>query len=64
MADFYKFAPLLHSLEKGVSNRKNDRGGFTVDGVTLTTFRQFYGQDKTKDDLRNITPPQWRHIMK
>lgn len=64
MADFYKFAPLLHSLEKGVSNRKNDRGGFTVDGVTLTTFRQFYGQDKTKDDLRNITPQQWRHIMK
>lgn len=64
MADFYKFAPLLHSLEKGVSNRKNDRGGFTVDGVTLTTFRQFYGQDKTKDDLRNITLPQWRHIMK
>lgn len=64
MADFHLFAPLLHSLEKGVSNRKNDRGGFTVDGVTLTTFRQFYGQDKTEDDLRNMTPLQWRHIMK
>lgn len=59
-----KYAPLLHSLEKGISNRASDRGGFTVDGVTLTTFRQFYGQDKTEADLRNMTRPQWRHIMK
>lgn len=64
MADFLIYAPLLHSLEKGISNRSSDRGGFTVDGVTLTTFRQFYGQDKTEDDLRNMTRPQWRHIMK
>ena len=64
MADFERYAPLLHSLEKGISNRPSDRGGFTVDGVTLTTFRRFYGQDKTEADLRNMTPPQWRHIMK
>ena len=64
MADFMKYAPLLHSLEKGISNRASDRGGFTVDGVTLATFRQFYGQDKTEADLRNMTRPQWRHIMK
>lgn len=59
-----KYAPLLHSLEKGISNHASDRGGFTVDGVTLATFRQFYGQDKTEADLRNMTRPQWRHIMK
>lgn len=64
MADFMIYAPLLHSLEKGISNSPYDRGGFTVDGVTLTTFRQFYGQDKTETDLRNMTRPQWRHIMK
>lgn len=64
MADFMIYAPLLHDLEKGVSDRKNDRGGFTVDGVTLTTFRQFYGQDKTRDDLLRMTADQWRHIMK
>lgn len=64
MADFMIYAPILHSLEKGVSNRSSDRGGFTVDGVTLTTFRRFYGQDKTEDDLRNMTRPMWRHIMK
>lgn len=59
-----KYAPLLHSLEKGISNSPYDRGGFTVDGVTLATFRQFYGQDKTEADLRNMTSPQWRQIMK
>lgn len=64
MADFMIYAPLLHSLEKGISNSPYDRGGFTVDGVTLTTFRRFYGQDKTETDLRNMTRPQWRHIMK
>ena len=64
MADFMKYAPLLHSLEKGISNNPYDRGGFTVDGVTLATFRRFYGQNKTEEDLRNMTRPQWRHIMK
>lgn len=64
MADFMIYAPLLHSLEKGISNSPYDRGGFTVDGVTLATFRRFYGQDKTEADLRNMTRPQWRHIMK
>lgn len=64
MADFMIYAPLLHSLEKGISNSPYDRGGFTVDGVTLTTFRRFYGPDKTEADLRNMTRPQWRHIMK
>lgn len=64
MADFMKYAPLLHSLEKGISNKRYDRGGFTVDGVTLATFRRFYGQNKTEEDLRNMTRPQWQHIMK
>lgn len=64
MADFYKFAPLLHSLEKGVANDKDDKGGFTVDGVTLSTFRQFYGAYKTETDLRNISSFQWNNIMK
>ena len=64
MADFMVYAPLLHELEKGVSASSYDRGGFTVDGVTLTTFRQFYGQGKTREDLLKITPEQWCHVMK
>ena len=64
MADFDKYAPLLHSLEKGVANDKDDKGGFTVDGVTLNTFRRYYGEYKTEMDLRNITTFQWKNIMK
>lgn len=64
MADFMIYAPLLHNLEKGISNRKSDRGGFTVDGITLITFRRFYGASMTREDLLNITLEQWRHIMK
>ena len=64
MANFYEFAPLLHSLEKGVADHKEDKGGFTVDGVTLSTFRRFYGADKTESDLRNISSFQWNNIMK
>ena len=46
------------------TNHKNDKGGWTNAGVTLKTFRAFYGQDKTVDDLRAMTMEQWRHISK
>ena len=64
MADFQKYAPKLSKLEGGFSNRKADRGGPTNRGVTLRTFREFYGSDKTVEDLRNMTDEQWTHIMK
>ncbi len=63
MADFYQYAPLLWKLEGGWSDRKSDRGGATMRGVTLATFREFYGSHKTKDDLKNISDNQWLIIM-
>ena len=35
----------------------------TMMGVTLAAFRQYYGNDKTCEDLKNITNEQWSHIM-
>lgn len=64
MADFKLYAPLLHRLEKGFSDDPDDRGGATKDGVTLATFRQFYGESMTVEDLKNMTQEQWNHIMK
>lgn len=64
MADFQKYAPKLSKLEGGFSNRKADRGGPTNRGVTLRTFREFYGSDKTVEELRNMTDEQWTYIMK
>lgn len=64
MANFEAYAPLLHRLEKGFVNDPDDNGGATMDGVTLATYRQFYGESKTVEDLKNITWNEWCHIMK
>lgn len=64
MASFDKYAPKLKQWEGGFGNHPNDTGGATMCGVTLATFRQYYGEDKTVADLRAMTEAQWRHIMK
>lgn len=64
MADFDKYAPRLKKLEGGWSNSKYDRGGATMCGVTLAVFRSFFGNERTKEDLHNITEDQWRTVMK
>jgi lysozyme family protein len=64
MADFAKYAPKLIALEGGYSWHPEDQGGPTCQGVTLATYRQYYGADKTKEDLKNISYKEWCHIMK
>lgn len=64
MADFTHYKPILAKLEGSWSDNKKDKGGATMRGVTLNTFKQFYGSQRTKEDLRNITDEQWEHIMK
>lgn len=64
MAEFGIYAPLLRRLEGGFVNDPDDTGGATNAGVTLTTFRAYYGQDRTIDDLKNISTRQWTRIMK
>lgn len=59
-------ASLNHVLvhEGGWSDHPQDPGGATMKGVTLATFRRFYGSSKTKQDLRNISDDQLGHIYK
>ena len=64
MASFDKYVPRLKQWEGGYGNHPNDSGGPTMCGVTIATFRQFYGQDKTVADLQKMTNEQWRRIMK
>ncbi len=64
MADFNKYEPKLKKWEGGFVNDPRDTGGATMCGVTLNTFRQFFGEDKTEQDLMRMTPEQWRAIMK
>lgn len=53
---------LVH--EGGWANHPNDPGGPTMKGVTLRTFRRFFGEDKTKEDLRNITDEELGQIYR
>ena len=64
MAKAELLMPLLLKWEGGYVNDPDDLGGATNKGVTLCTFRQFYGNDKTVDDLKRITDEQWLHIFK
>lgn len=56
--------PFILRWEGGFSDHPADRGGATNKGVTLSTFQQFYGADRTADDLRAMTDAQWLHIFR
>lgn len=64
MAEFEKYAPTLKKLEGGFVNNPNDPGGATMCGVTLNTYRTYFGDKKTVDDLKNIKDMEWRAIMR
>jgi len=51
---------LIH--EGGWADHPEDPGGATMKGVTLTTFRRHFGNDKSKDDLRKITDEELEQI--
>lgn len=64
MAKTELLVAFINKWEGGFSDHPADRGGATNRGVTLATFRQFYGAGCTVDDLRMMTEEQWLHIFK
>lgn len=65
MADIEKLIPKIKKWEGGYSSHPADTdGGCTMQGITLTTFRRYYGRNKNCNDLKNITEEQWRNILK
>lgn len=64
MANYKLMIPKIKKWEGGWSDDPADSGGATMCGVTLATFRRYYGATKTKSDLRKITNAQWEHIFK
>ena len=64
MANFKEYAKKLIEIEGGYVDHPNDAGGITMQGVTLTTFRQYCGEDKTVADLRDMSYGTWCDIMK
>lgn len=64
MADYKHLIPKILKWEGGYCNVQDDRGGCTNKGVTIGTFRRFYGRGKTCEDLKRLTDEQWNHIFK
>ena len=55
---------ILIDVEGGWANVDGDKGGCTMAGVTIATYRENYGPNKTCKDLRNIPDAQWQHIAR
>ncbi len=65
MASAKKAIPNILRWEGGYSSHSADTdGGCTMKGITLITFRRYYGKGKTCDDLKRITDDQWYHIFR
>ena len=64
MADAKKLMPHILRWEGGFVNDPVDAGGATMKGVTLATFRRFYGATATIAQLKAITDQQWLHIFR
>lgn len=63
-SNFNSALDLVLSHEGGWSDHPRDPGGATMKGVTLETYRRHFGEDKSKEDLRNITDPELEAIYK
>lgn len=64
MADINKLVPLILKWEGGFANHPYDKGGATMKGVTIGTFRHFFGAEKTVEDLKRITNEQWTEVLR
>lgn len=64
MAKAEKLMAFIHKWEGGFANNPNDGGGCTMKGITLSTYRDYYGRHKTCNDLKYITDEEWLHIFK
>ena len=64
MVDYKQLVPIVKKFEGDYSNHPNDKGGPTNRGITLKTFRSFYGFGKSITDLKNMTDAQWFSIFK
>lgn len=64
MADAKKLIPFILKWEGGFSNHPLDKGGATNKGITIATFRQFFGKNVTVEQLKNMTDAQWETIFR
>ncbi len=64
MADASKLKPIILRWEGGFAVVPGDRGGATNKGITIGTFRQFFGQSATVEQLKRMTDDQWMTVFR
>lgn len=64
MANHKILEPFILKCEGGFVYDKDDLGGATNMGVTLSTYRSVFGCKKTAKDLKRMTRVQWGIIFK
>ena len=64
MAKAELLKPFILRWEGGFVDDPLDRGGATNKGITIGTFRNFYGKEATVEQLKNITDEQCLRIFK
>lgn len=63
MANSENLIPIIQKWEGGYSNHPTDKGGCTMKGITIRTFRHYFGSSQTCSDLRSISDEQWKYIF-
>ena len=65
MAKYTKVIQKILKWEGGyVSDPADTDGGCTMKGVTINTYRKFFGKNKCCKDLKTITQAEWDYIFK
>lgn len=54
----------IRKWEGGYANIPDDKGGPTKWGITIGTYRYYFGKEKTVQDLKNMTEKEWVYIFK
>jgi len=63
MADYKKLIPIILKWEGGYAGNI-DGMICTMKGVTLAAYKQYFGKQKTCNDLKNISNQEWETIFK
>lgn len=63
MADYKKLIPTVLKYEGGYAGNIDGKI-CTMKGVTLDTYRKYFGRQKTCKELRGISNAEWEYIFK
>lgn len=64
MAEAKELIPFILGWEGGFSNHPHDKGRATNKGITIATFRHYFGSGATVEQLKAMTDEQWETIFR